>query len=1349
MAPNGGEVFGGAIYSMGNTAATFTNCLVSSNLITCVHSYNIQSASGGGIYIANGTNYIRNCVISDNRADGDWQCGVPKGGGVGLSGTAEITDSVIRNNDSQVSWWSPYGMGDGVHVGSGAVLLRNCLIAENHGDDVGIGLRLEGGTLRIENCTIAGSKDYGLWQQGGTMTVSNSIVWENGDDVYETVSGSIALYHSTIQDGDREGQDGCTQDDPRFVDTTYYHVRSPYGQYQGGYFSGGSWANGGVVSPAIDSCATNILPTRESYPNGGLVNRGAYGNSAVASKSHPLSITNLPASGIGTTFARLRGRFDHIGSANTIVRIYWGLTNGSNNPAAWQTNSYVGSFNRPQEFSRKITGLIEGSTYYYTCFASNSSETSVWCQPSLSFKAELKPPELINSGVLNEFGPSVTLKGTVTSTGGNDPTVYVCWGYQEGNLSSTASWQHVDIVGVRTGAFTKAITTVSKSNYFYTCFATNSAGSAWASPALPFGYYQVRYVATDAVGMDNGYNWANAYTTIHDALKNCKNAKTNLIYVKGQAITVYSQLHLTNSYVVLKGGYKGATNEIPPGTWDPVQWPTTITNQVGAFRLLRVNGCTNVTVDSLRLIGGNVSGWGGGVNVANARNVYFINCLFERNKALERGGGIFAQNVNTLRLLRCTIANNTLNRLGNTLYGGGIYLENSSGLISNSVIEMNSVYGAGSDYCRGGGIYVTGLNFTFRDLLIRYNRLTYVSSYQAGNGDHSCPIYSYGGGVYVDSGTHTLKNCVLANNNALGTYLRQGSGAYVNNGTLNMENCTVAANHWEGLRRAGGTVTARDSIFWRNTDDITGTVALTYCDIEDGTSKGVSGNISVNPRFERGLYLQPSSPAINTGSRTVAAAGLTTYTTLTNGTLDIGTVDMGYHSVSGLSDMAELYVDSANGDDEYSGKDWPNAFHSITKATQVAPEGARIHVAAGTYSVLEKFPITVGRYGLQLIGAGAGTTILDANRTNRVMTLYNNSFGRLEGMRLTDGWVSNRVDAGGGLYVGHSYNTTIKSCVISNNFCGIYGGGVDVEYSTGVMFDSCTISHNLVDIVPRDWIVMGGGMYLYNSSGAVSNCFVLNNTVRTTMHGWSVTRSYGGGIGISYGSWGVVRTVIKQNGTIGNPGDYLPSYGGGVFLGFTGTHTFKNCLIANNSVSSHTYWHPDPDAFNERGGGLCTGDDNGGWGLIGFSGVVNMMNCNVLYNAGEGVRRQYGTVNITNSILWANGDDIVPNGGTVGLSYCDIEDNDTGTGCMNVNPQFAELTHYHLKSRGGRYTGGYFSGGSWIKDATTSPLVDRGARSCDYSAELQPNGKRVNIGMYGGTEVAEKTFDPATVIWIL
>jgi hypothetical protein len=70
------------------------------------------------------------------------------------------------------------------------------------------------------------------------------------------------------------------------------------------------------------------------------------------------------------------------------------------------------------------------------------------------------------------------------------------------------------------------------------------------------------------------------------------------------------------------------------------------------------------------------------------------------------------------------------------------------------------------------------------------------------------------------------------------------------------------------------------------------------------------------------------------------------------------------------------------------------------------------------------------------------------------------------------------------------------------------------------------------------------------------------------------------------------------------------------------------------------------------------------------------------------------------------------------------------------DPLFADAEggDFHLKSRIGRW-----KDGSWVADTDTSWAVDAGDPTLAAGDEPAPNGGRINLGRYGGTEMASKT----------
>ncbi len=65
---------------------------------------------------------------------------------------------------------------------------------------------------------------------------------------------------------------------------------------------------------------------------------------------------------------------------------------------------------------------------------------------------------------------------------------------------------------------------------------------------------------------------------------------------------------------------------------------------------------------------------------------------------------------------------------------------------------------------------------------------------------------------------------------------------------------------------------------------------------------------------------------------------------------------------------------------------------------------------------------------------------------------------------------------------------------------------------------------------------------------------------------------------------------------------------------------------------------------------------------------------------------------------------------------------------------------YHLRSKIGRWDA---ASRRWVIDRETSPCIDAGLPSSDWMAELWPNGKRIDLGAYGGTP--EASLSPASL----
>jgi len=1172
---NGGNIYGGGICSE-NSTIVVTNCVVSSNKTITVSTSNLQHGNGGGIASINGTITVRNSLLEKNLVDGDYLHGINRGGGLHIGGTAggqnEVTDTVIINNDSDPSNNYSPSRGDGIYVGtpagagafSGSVVFRNCLIARN----TGVGVWLEGGSTLFENCTLAQNASYGIYRNAGSANVRSSILWQNGDDVFQNVVGNVNFYYCTIEDGDNYMVDGCTDVDPVFSDTNTYHLASMYGHYTNGYFGGGSWVTAGVNSAVIDLGDPAAAFPKEPHPNGGRLNMGVYGNTATASKSHPLQVSNLAPSGISPTNATLNGRLDYIGSPDVKVWLYWGPRDGTNNPSAWSNSVYMGLFNAPTSFSTRAEGLTVNSNYYYRVYATNSGAAVAWAQPSTSFTASASAPVVVNRGVLNDGTALVTLQGEVTSAGGNNPKVYVCWGLEDAGLS-TALWDHVEYVGIHSGTFATNVVAVAGESYYYRCYATNIVGDGWSDPATDFGAYRMLYVATNAAGLGTGESWDNAFTSIDAALAGCSLTRTNRIHLKGGTggtFEVFSQVTVNKSKVMLLGGYEGTGW---PGAHNAQTWPTVLKRYpANSIRLLSIQNATNVTVKDITITSGFVDGNGAGIEILSSTNVF---------------------------LGRCVISNNTVSAATLNSYGGGIYAFTSYGVISNCWIGRNRMQAIVASYALyGSGIYLAGGGWSILDSVLFYN-----TSRSAGTGGNC-----FGGGIGAGSGDHFVRNCLVVQNYCFGVadsvVNSRGDGVYHSGGTLTMENCTIAGNKGEGVRGIAGT-TLRDCNLWRNERDVTNSavVVTDHCNIGNGERAGINGNIAADPRFELGFYLSAGSDCIDAGSRTVAAAGLAGKTTLTNGTADAGTVDLGYH-YSGVHPLPDLYV-AVSGANTNSGTSWAAAYSTLTRALSRADLGTRIHIGEGTYSTNsgEVFPLRIDVAGVSLAGTNRSATVLMAPGSpvqGRVVEIWNGSFCRVAGV-------------------------TIRNGYLRRDSIPVLGAGILFTNATDGIIADTVVATNLL-WGDANSTLRGAGVALTNSSVVMQDCLIQGNRSIFNAGPWA-GNSGGGGIFVNGNRVAISRTVVRNNNAYANA--YDTARGGGIFIE-SGAHSLTNCLVVRNSSYAYSINGVDPQGDGIYAKGTvkienCTVADNGAsntvspigiWG----QGAITVTNC-ILWNNGD------------------------------------------------------------------------------------------------------------------------------------
>jgi len=172
---------------------------------------------------------------------------------------------------------------------------------------------------------------------------------------------------------------------------------------------------------------------------------------------------------------------------------------------------------------------------------------------------------------------------------------------------------------------------------------------------------------------------------------------------------------------------------------------------------------------------------------------------------------------------------------------------------------------------------------------------------------------------------------------------------------------------------------------------------------------------------------------------------------------------------------------------------------------------------------------------------------------------------------------------------------------------------------------------------------------------------------------------------------------------------------------------------------------------------------NGGFGMkmpqasgrTGVGGAPVIVNCTIAQNAAGGI---YGGVPVVcNSILYFNGTQ--PGGSQINaqrpqVTYSCVQGGFLGEGNASMDPLFArpgrwtepnDVNHptrtwlagdYHLQSKAGRWDP---SVAASVTDESTSLCINAASPADPVGLEPQPNGRRADMGAYGGTPQASKT----------
>lgn len=229
-----------------------------------------------------------------------------------------------------------------------------------------------------------------------------------------------------------------------------------FGFIQWGASTGGSVANQ-MFSTTVESFEVVINPGDATAPT------------IVTSPGTALSATSISAAGDVTD----------TGNESPVVTVYYGTTDGGDNPDSW--DGFVDGGTQFGAFTTTIDGLTPNTNYFYRVFASNSAGMA-WADSSesvLTLSPEAPSVEVL-AGSSASAG-SLTMNGEVTDTGNEDPEVTIFYGTTDGG-SNPGAWDEVAFVGTSGGVFSQTVTGLAgNTTYFYRAFVENSGGLAWSS----------------------------------------------------------------------------------------------------------------------------------------------------------------------------------------------------------------------------------------------------------------------------------------------------------------------------------------------------------------------------------------------------------------------------------------------------------------------------------------------------------------------------------------------------------------------------------------------------------------------------------------------------------------------------------------------------------------------------------------------------------------------------------------------------------------------------------------------------------------------------------------------------
>jgi hypothetical protein len=492
------------------------------------------------------------------------------------------------------------------------------------------------------------------------------------------------------------------------------------------------------------------------------------------------------------------------------------------------------------------------------------------------------------------------------------------------------------------------------------------------------------------------------------------------------------------------------------------------------------------------------------------------------------------------------------------------------------------------------------------------------------------------------------------------------------------------------------------------------------------------------------------------------------------------------------------YYVAVDGNDDHDGTSPATAWRTVSHAAEMVEAGDTVHIKAGDYgsehvvvtsSGTSQSPISFVGYRTipgdnprpttqpgEDLDPGAMPRFNGGDRTGTGIMVSSVSYVWLKNLQLTLYEIGIRVDesdhvgidnvfasrfggegsySGLGIHLRHCDHSVIRNSVVTDG----RAENISMYWAEYNLIENCE-SHGFEgdgeDHATDYYIVIEDGNYN-----------IVRNSLAQNHHTAVVPSHYGHGIGIRQGhhnqfigntSRGFSKCFFASDAE--NDGTQSPVYANefvdctayddglgaacGCSTGFmvrdgAYENTFRNCRAIGDLDAGICFWD---SAYAGKGGSrnLFTN--------FVFEGVRHVFHLehaydnvftNMVVHGADELFASYFTNSgnqLRNSIITGT-ESCSTSGAGVAISYSDFFDNGfsppAGEGNLALEPLFADAASgdFHLKSTAGRW-----NGSAWVTDGVTSPCIDSGDPSSDFSREPQPNGGRIDMGAYGNTSEA-------------